>query len=637
MQQFCCCLSSRTDKVSPGESFDHSKSPSPSSDESVNIFRADRHCTDIMFIAIKAAFILILLVLIIYCMAFGDIYRIINGYDDCANVCGRDNKPDQSLPCKGADRSKEPFLLVEGSGVTESDLHRMCVSSCDEIEGFKPFLNRCIRKNNPTDEVATRTGLRNFFQEVSEDLEACHREMVWLAVTAFAFSLLTLVLLRVIPGLIVWLVLLAVVLACTAGTIWLWLRWQYEAEHLPPSAADSSRMRMNNWLYYAIAATVATLLVYLVILVMRKRIKLVVQLFKEAGKAIASMPFLLAEPILTFATIAAVIVLYVYFTVWIESAGMLVVESNNSAKYVKDSTMLLTRWYNLFAFLWFCQFVIGCQHMVIAGAVAGWFFTRNKSNLSNPIGRSYCNLLRYHLGTVALGSFVIALVQFLRAMLKLLMHSVRNPQNRVTSFLFDCCQCCLQCFERFLQYLTRNAYILTAMHGDPFCQAGRNAFRLLTNNALRVFAINSVGDFVLVLAKVFVVVATGLIGVELIQKKVGLHHPYVPLILVGIFAYLVAHCFMTVYEMTVDTIFLCFCEDCESNDGISRPYYMSRGLMEFVQNSKKALSIADKSSGGTRQSVRDGKAWMGASAKPNGGGSPTTAQQRATAISETVD
>lgn len=138
---------------------------------------------------------------------------------------------------------------------------------------------------------------------------------------------------------------------------------------------------------------------------------------------------------------------------------------------------------------------------------------------------------------------------FLLFLLRRTQHSVRNPQNRVTSFLFDCCQCCLQCFERFLQYLTRNAYILTAMHGDPFCQAGRNAFRLLTNNALRVFAINSVGDFVLVLAKVFVVVATGLIGVELIQKKVGLHHPYVPLILVGIFAYLVAHCFMTVYEV----------------------------------------------------------------------------------------
>lgn len=33
-------------------------------------------------------------------MVFGDIYRIINGYDDCANVCGRDNKPDKDLSCK---------------------------------------------------------------------------------------------------------------------------------------------------------------------------------------------------------------------------------------------------------------------------------------------------------------------------------------------------------------------------------------------------------------------------------------------------------------------------------------------------------------------------------------------------------
>ncbi|ETN64441.1 ctl transporter [Anopheles darlingi] len=652
MQQLCCCFGTRTDKVSPGESFDQSKSSTPTSDGTLNnIFRTERHCTDILFIAIKAAFILILLVLIIYCMAFGDVYRIINGYDDCANVCGRDNLPDEKLACKGADRTEQKFLLVTGSGVSTSDLHRMCVTSCNEVEGFKPWLNRCIRVSNPTEEVATRTGLRNFFQEVSEDLDACQREILWLALTAFVCSLLTLVLLRVLPGLIVWLVLVAVLLACTIGTIWLWFKWRHEVEQTAPAAGESARMRINNWLYYAIGATVATVIVCLVILVMRRRIKLVVQLFREAGKAIASMPLLLAEPVLTFVTIGGAIALYVYFTVWIESAGMLVIEGNNSARYEKDSTMLLTRWYNLLAFLWFAQFVIGCQHMVIAGAVAGWFFTRNKSQLGSPIGRAYGNLLRYHLGTVALGSFVIALVQFLRMMLKLLMHSVRNPQNRVTNCLFDCCQCCLRCFERFLQYLTRNAYILTAMHGDPFCRAGQHAFRLLTSNALRVVAINSVGDFVLVLAKVFVVVATALIGMELIQRKPGLHHPYVPLILVGIFAYLVAHCFMTVYEMTVDTIFLCFCEDCETNDGIGRPYYMSRGLMEFVQNSKRALAIDGSRAGTTtnnhdhhqQQALRDGKAWMAADSKPSlqGSSSPgnTTAKQqhRTAAISETVD
>lgn len=41
--------------------------------------------------------------------------------------------------------------------------------------------------------------------------------------------------------------------------------------------------------------------------------------------------------------------------------------------------------------------------------------------------------------------------------------------------------------------------------------------------------------------------------------------------------------------MTIDTIFLCFCEDYEYNDGMDRPYYMSRGLMEFVETTKSIL------------------------------------------------
>lgn len=55
------------------------------------------------------------------------------------------------------------------------------------------------------------------------------------------------------------------------------------------------------------------------------------------------------------------------------------------------------------------------------------------------------------------------------------------------------------------------------MYGHSFCIAGKQAFKLLVDNALRVTVINSVGDFVLLLAKVFVVAATVLIGIELIK------------------------------------------------------------------------------------------------------------------------
>lgn len=177
-------------------------------------------------------------------------------------------------------------------------------------------------------------------------------------------------------------------------------------------------------------------------------------------------------------------------------------------------------------------------------------------------------------------------------------YSTRNANNSVTKCLFRVCQCCLACLESTLKTITTNAYIETALNGYAFCTAGHAAFKILVNNALRVFAINSVGDFVLFLGKVFIVTVTVLIGMELIQNKIGIRHTWVPLTVAGIFAYAISNCFITVYEMTIDTIFICFCEDCEQNDGISKPYFMSRGLMEFVQNSKKVLEVHDQRSGG---------------------------------------
>lgn len=82
--------------------------------------------------------------------------------------------------------------------------------------------------------------------------------------------------------------------------------------------------------------------------------------------------------------------------------------------------MSATRWINFFAFLWFTQFLFGCQDFVIAGAVSKWFFTRNKSKLSFPVLISFAHLIRYHLGSVCFGSILIAIMQFIRAIFKLI-------------------------------------------------------------------------------------------------------------------------------------------------------------------------------------------------------------------------
>lgn len=83
-----------------------------------------------------------------------------------------------------------------------------------------------------------------------------------------------------------------------------------------------------------------------------------------------------------------------------------------------------------------------------------------------PILTSVWRLIRYHLGSVALGSFVIALVKFIRYILMYLEKKLKeqdegssNPLTKCALACLKCCQCCLWCFEKVLKYLNKNAYI----------------------------------------------------------------------------------------------------------------------------------------------------------------------------------
>ena len=78
----------------------------------------------------------------------------------------------------------------------------------------------------------------------------------------------------------------------------------------------------------------------------------------------------------TFLSLAVLATCWSYGLAWIVSAG--VAERGNAGfvQYKPDSFLFWMRFYHLFGLLWIAQFVIACQHMIIAGAVAGWYFSR---------------------------------------------------------------------------------------------------------------------------------------------------------------------------------------------------------------------------------------------------------------------
>ncbi|CAM6031314.1 unnamed protein product, partial [Sphagnum compactum] len=291
------------------------------------------------------------------------------------------------------------------------------------------------------------------------------------------------------------------------------------------------------------------LIFLLIVTVMRKRIQLVAMLFKEAGKAISAMPFLLLQPIWTLLTLSLISFVWLYGLIYLQSTRYPFVDAKTGfVLYKLESFYKYMKWYHMFAYLWVVHFVFSCQHFVIAGSVSFWFFKRSRRELNCPLLQTIGLLIRYHLGSIALGSLLVASVKVLRLLFKRV-DSLLNRYKDSCSRAIKCCRCCLWCFEKFVVYINKNAYIEIAIYGDSFCVGAHKAFTLLSTNALRVLALNSVGDFLLFLAKICVVAATVFIGIELINEKSHLLHFYwAPIVTAALFAYFVSHCFLSVYE-----------------------------------------------------------------------------------------
>merc|ERR1712223_1164461 len=67
-----------------------------------------------------------------------------------------------------------------------------------------------------------------------------------------------------------------------------------------------------------------------------------------------------------------------------------------------------------------------------------------------------------------------------------------------------------------------------------------------------------------------------------------LNYLFTPIVVIVVGSYFITSSFFSVYSMAVDTIFLCFLEDLERNDGTpQRPYFMSVGLQKVVGRMQK--------------------------------------------------
>lgn len=172
---------------------------------------------------------------------------------------------------------------------------------------------------------------------------------------------------------------------------------------------------------------------------------------------------------------------------------------------------LIMFYYYVFATLWTNAFVNAVSIFVIASACCMWYYSHGPGqDLDFPIARSYKMVFRYHMGSLAFGSFILAIVQFLQFLVEVFKkHAEATGQDRAPCFeyLINCVRCCLACVERIVQFLNKTAYIQIALRGKNFCMAAKDGFEIVWSNGLRYAIVTGVGEIIMFMGKLFIAAA----------------------------------------------------------------------------------------------------------------------------------
>ncbi|KAH9595960.1 hypothetical protein MS3_00001814 [Schistosoma haematobium] len=484
-----------------------------------------------------------------------------------------------------------------------------------------------------------------FFEKVVADLsQTWHVILVCISVSV-VLSFCWIVLLRCCASVMVWTTLILFVALFSFGTGFCLYRWNVlrktteGSNDLEFSLDIASYFRLaSTWLALGIIFAILLVIILLILIFLRKRIRVAIAILNEASKAVSTMTSVLFWPILPFIleliVIAQVLFVAISLRTISDPVGTKIMNDdptvtpgfgdkarndireifqlipcdplqNNSAGkacrflyYGDRKYTIYLQFFNLFMFFWLINFVKSLTQMTLAGTFAEYYFSSHnqKSSSKCPLITSLFRSTFYHTGSLAFGSFLIALLQWLRVTLEYINAKLKKANNPVTDFLLKCLSCCFWLLEKFLRFLNRNAFIMIAIYGQSFCSASRSALSLLARNVVRLFVVDKVTDFILFIGKLVVVSIVGGMAYVYLEGILfkgndflsdaftsNLHYAFVPLGIIILASYLVASLFSSVFEMGVDTIFLCFLEDLEKNDGSAeRPYYMSKNLMNIL-------------------------------------------------------
>lgn len=123
-------------------------------------------------------------------------------------------------------------------------------------------------------------------------------------------------------------------------------------------------------------------------------------------------------------------------------------------------------WFNLFGMFWVLSWLEAYNLFVLVSSACIWYFEVGDPN-NKPrkvINRSFFRGIRFHMGSLALGSLIVAIIRMAIAVLEYIKLQMESGPGAVTKSdiykcLITCCEACLVCCLKCVEFLNKHAYI----------------------------------------------------------------------------------------------------------------------------------------------------------------------------------
>lgn len=253
--------------------------------------------------------------------------------------------------------------------------------------------------------------------------------------------------------------------------------------------------------------------------------------------------------------------------------------------------------YHVFGLLWVNAFTIGCCQFIIGCSACIWYFeVSGPSQGKGTLRRATHWLFRYHLGSIAFGSCLIAICQMIRLIFEYYRRKMGAldkaiPWVKVLMYLTGYL---LWLLEKFVKYMTKNAYIQVALQNNNFFKSAWYAFCLMLKHAHRFGFGNAIGTIYIFFGCILVTTSSAGIAYLILTNQgteLLITSPIPATIVVGVIALSLSYLFMSIFSFSSDAILQSFLLDEELRfAGGARPAEMEQFANALKSRGKGCLS-----------------------------------------------